>query len=250
MKKVIIISTLFLVSAIVVNAQNDTLKPIKGDWGFSLNISGLINNIKIENNQDPNGNYMIFVRRYLKNDQALRVGVAINYLNQNTFTSDSISISSGNRALQELDSSVSRIDFTISLGLEKHLGNTNRLDPYIGGELLLGRVGNTKTNSNLDITDITGTHNENLSMQQDGGLNFGLRGLAGVNFFFSKNLSLGVEFGYAFTYEKAGGDYNSSYVISPVNGDQISTFENGKAQSSQTSIGATPTSGIMISFFF
>ncbi|OFY97182.1 MAG: hypothetical protein A3K10_02165 [Bacteroidetes bacterium RIFCSPLOWO2_12_FULL_31_6] len=250
MKKIIIVFALSFVSVIKVTAQNDTLKPVKGDWGFSLNITGLINDIKVENNKDAIGNYMIFARHYLKNDQALRLGLALNYLKQNFFTSDSISISSGNRALQEVDSTISRIDFAISLGLEKHLGNNKRLDPYVGADLLIGRIGNTTTNANLTITDVTGTLKEQLVIQQDGGFYIGLGGIAGFNFFFTKNLSLGVEFAYALTYQKAGGDYSVSDVITPVSGAQISTFENGKAQASQTALGATPTGGIMLSFFF
>ena len=250
MKKVTIFFALILVSFINANAQNDTLKPVKGDWGFSLNITGLINNIKVDNNKDAIGNYMIFARHYLKNNQALRVGLALNYLKQNHFTSDSISIPSGNRALQVVDSSVSRIDFSFSLGLEHHLGDNKRLDPYVGGEILIGRKGNTKTNSNTAITDITGTQKEQLLKQQDGGLFFGLGGIAGFDFFLTKNLSLGAEFGYAFTYMKFGGDYSSSFVITPVSGEQINTFENGKDQSSETSLGVTPTAGIMLSFFF
>ena len=46
MKKIIIVFALSFVSVIKVTAQNDTLKPVKGDWGFSLNITGLINDIK------------------------------------------------------------------------------------------------------------------------------------------------------------------------------------------------------------
>ncbi|PJA07337.1 MAG: hypothetical protein COX70_07140 [Flavobacteriales bacterium CG_4_10_14_0_2_um_filter_32_8] len=250
MKKVTFVFALILVSVINANAQNDTLKPVKGDWGFSLNISGLINDIKVDNNKDGIGNYMIFARHYLKDDQALRVGLALNYQKQNFFTSDSVSISSGNRALQEVDSTISRIDFSISLGLEKHLGENKRLDPYVGGEILIGRIGNTTTNSNLTITDITGTYKEQLIIQQDGGFYVGLGGIAGFNFFLTKNLSLGVEFAYALTYKKAGGDYSISDNITPVSGADINTFENGKDQSSETTLGATSTGGIMLSFFF
>ena len=250
MKKVIIVFALSLVSVINTTAQNDTLKPVKGNWGFSLNITGLINDIKVENSKDAIGNYFIFARHYLKNDQALRVGLALNYQKQNFFTSDSVSISSGNRALQEVDSTISRFDFAFSLGLEKHLGTNKRLDPYVGGDLLIGRIGNTSTNANLEITDVTGTYKEQLIIQQDGGFYVGLGGLAGFNFFLTKNLSLGAEFGYAYTYAKVGGDYSVSDVITPVSGPQISSFENGKAQASQTNIGATPTGGIMLSFFF
>ncbi len=250
MKKVIISLILIVFSTTFLSAQNDTLKPVDGDWGFSLNITGLINNIVVENNQDPVGNYMIFARHYLKTDKALRMGLSITYVNQNFFSADSISIPSGNRALQELDSTISQFNYTLSLGIEKHLGTTRRLDPYVGGEILVGKIGNVKTDAKLDVTDVTGTYKEQIILQEDGGSVFGMGAIAGFNFFFSKNISLGAEFGYAFTYSKSGGDYSASHVITPVSGSQISTFENGKLGSSQKSIGATSTGGIMLSFFF
>jgi hypothetical protein len=250
MKKIIIAFSILLTSNFVVEAQQDTLKPVKGDWGFSLNITGLIQNVVVENNKDGNGNYLLFARHYLKNDQALRMGLALNYLRQSSNTEDSITNGAGNRALQAIDSSASRFDFTIAIGLEKHLGTTRRLDPYVGGDLIIGRIGGTTTNINTDVTDVTGTAKTQQINQQDGGFTFGLRGVAGFNFFLSKNLSLGAEFGYAFIYDKRGGAYSESIVESPVSGSQVTSFTNGVAENSQTNLGATATGGIMLSFFF
>ena len=58
MKKITLAFTLVLATTFIVNAQTkERLKPIKGNWGFSLNISGVINNIVIENNKDSLGQY-------------------------------------------------------------------------------------------------------------------------------------------------------------------------------------------------
>ena len=250
MKKIAITLSLICLTFITVNAQQDTLKPVKGDWGLSLNITGLINNIIVENNKDANGNFMVFGRHYLKNDQALRMGLALNYLNNGYNTEDSITIASGNRALQVVDSSSSRFDFTISIGLEKHLGTTKRLDPYFGGDLIIGRIGSTSTNANTDITDVTGTAKTQRIIQQDGGFNFGLGGVAGFNYFLAKNFSLGAEFGYAYIYTRQGGAWSESEVTTPVSGSQESSFSNGVAETTQTTLGATATGGIMLSYFF
>ena len=250
MKKVIIVLTLILTSAIAINAQSDTLKPMKGDWGFSINITGLINNIVVENGKDPNGHYTIFARHYIKNDQALRLGLGLNYDKQGWFNSDSINLASGNRALQEVDSSQSQFDFSISVGIEKHLGKTRRLDPYVGGDIIIVKKGATKINASTDITDVTGTQSIQRILQEDGGFGFGLGGVAGFNYFISKNFSLGAEFGYSYIYNKSGGDFSESLVDTPVSGSQISTFISGKSESSQTSIGTSTTGAIMLSFFF
>ena len=251
MRKVVITFAILIASTIAVNAQSDTLKPVKGDWGFSLNISGIINNIVVENNKDSLGQYNIFARHYLKNDLALRIGFGVAYQKQNYFNEDSITVvSTGSRALQVKDSSISRFDFKVSIGIEKHLGNTRRLDPYVGGDLGIHRIGATKTDAKLDVTDVTGTYKEQIILQQDGGFAFGLAGIAGFNYFISRNLSLGAEFGYAFMYTRAGGDYSGSKVVTPVSGSQVTDFVSGKAGASQTTLGATPTGGIMLSFFF
>ena len=250
MKKIFTSIAFILFSTILFAQQPDTLKPVKGDIGLSLGISGLINNVVVQSLGDPNGNLMLFGRYYIKNDMALRLGLALDYSNQNFFAEDSVSIPSGNRALQELDSTVSQFSYTINMGIEKHLGNSKRLDPYILGDLLIGRIGSTNTDSKTEITDVTGTYKEQVILREDGGHFFGLTVGAGFNFFFSKKMSLGIEFGYAFTYTKTGGDYSYSQVITPVSGSQVSNFESGKGGVSQTKIGATPSSGLILSFFF
>ena len=77
MRKISIVFSILTASIFTVNAQSDTLKPVKGDWGFSLNISGIINNIVVENNKDSLGQYNLFARHYLKNDLALRIGFGV-----------------------------------------------------------------------------------------------------------------------------------------------------------------------------
>ncbi|MCO6498785.1 MAG: outer membrane beta-barrel protein [Vicingus serpentipes] len=250
MKKIFTSIAFILFSTILFAQQPDTLKPVKGDIGLSLGISGLINNVAVQSLGDPKGNFMLFGRYYIKNDMALRLGLALDYDNQNFFSEDSVNIASGNRALQKIDSTVSQLTYTINIGLEKHLGSSKRLDPYILGDLLIGRVGSVNTDFNTEITDVTGTYKEQVISREDGGHYFGLGIGAGFNFFFSKKLSLGVEFGYAFTYTKVGGDYSYSQVITPVSGSQVSTFESGKRGVTQKKIGASPSSGLMLSFFF
>jgi len=249
MKKLIFIGLLFF-ALTNVNGQSDSLKPIEGNWGLSITINGLINNIGVQNNKDINGNYQIFARRYLKNQKALRVGLGINYLKQKWFNSDSVSLTSGSRALQEIDSVRKNLDFSIAIGLEKHLGNTKRLDPYLGGDIIIGKLGAIKTDVNTNLTDVTGTEKIKRIIQQDGGFSFGLLGIAGFNFFFSKNLSLGTEFSFGYIYQKLGGDYSESLVDTPVSGQEVSTFNNGKSSTTDVSITVNTSANLVLSFFF
>ena len=173
MKKLVLMLSLIVFSNVLFGQDEETLKGQEGDWGLSINISGIINDIKIENSKDPFGNYMIFGRKYIKDDVAIRIGLNINSMRNKWNSEDSITLASGNRALQAVDSSETRFDFSVSLGYEKHMKGTKRLDPYFVGELFLGRMGNTTFETNVDIKDVTGTDKTQYTRRYDGGFIFG-----------------------------------------------------------------------------
>ncbi len=250
MKKIIVSLALLLGSTFVLTAQEDTLKSRDGDWGFVLNLTGLIDNISIGNVSDGNNNNAILAKHHLTDDKVLRLGLGLRSINNNTFTADSISIGSGNRALQEYDSTETRFDFSISGGIEKHLGTTRRLDPFVGGELSIGRIGATKIDANTDITDITGTRNISHIIQTDGGFNFGLNAIAGFNYFFAERISIGAEFSLGYMYSSVGGDRSESLVDTPISGSQISDFSESKSKTSGKGFEVNSTAGLMLSFFF
>ena len=249
MKKIILVLTVIL-SSTIVNAQQDTLKSRDGDWGFVLNLSGLINNISIGNLNDANNNNAVLAKHHLTNDKVLRLGLGLKSVKNNTFTGDSISIASGNRALKEVDSTETRFDFSIALGFEKHLGTTRRLDPYVGGELRVGKIGATKIDAKTEITDVTGTQKIDRIIQQDGGFNYSLSAIAGFNYFFAERISIGAEFSLGYLYSSVGGDESESLVDTPVSGSQITSFVDRDNKSSSKGFDVNSTAGLMISFFF
>ncbi len=249
MKKIILV-TILIVSVSNIFAQQDTLKGQKGDWGFSVNISGIINNVKLENAQDGIGNYMISAKKYIKNDVAIRVGFNAALKNEKWNFEDSISIGSGNTALRQIDSSYSRFDFSVIMGYEKHFGNTKRLDPYFAGEIGVGRMGNTKIQKNTNIKDITGTDKTQQTIQYDGGFIVGIGVTAGFNYFIAPKFSLGAEFGYYYSFLRNGGDYNQSIVNTPVSGAQSSTYSRGKVEQSVHSLNVSSTTAIILSYYF
>ena len=249
MKKILLVLTLIAGANLVLNAQQDTLKSRDGDWGFVLNLTGLIDNINIGNLSDANNNNAILAKHHLTDDKVLRLGLGLRSVSNNWFNQDSINVTAG-RALQVIDSTEKRFDFSISLGFEKHLGTTKRLDPYIGGELSIGRIGATKINTNTDITDATGTRTIQRIIQRDGGANFSLNAIAGFNYFFAERISIGAEFSLGYLYSAVGGDESESLVDTPVSGSQVSTFIDRKAKTSSKGFDVNSTAGLMLSFFF
>lgn len=249
MKKILLVLTLISSTSLVLTAQQDTLKSRDGDWGFVLNLTGLIDNINIGNLSDANNNNAILAKHHLTDDKVLRLGLGLKSINNNWFNQDSINVTAG-RALQVIDSTEKRFDFSISLGFEKHLGTTRRLDPYVGGELSIGRIGATKIDANTDITDATGTRTIQRIIQRDGGANFSLNAIAGFNYFFAEKISIGAEFSLGYLYSSVGGDESESLVDTPVSGSQVSTFIDRKAKTSTKGFEVNSTAGLMLSFFF
>ncbi len=251
MKKVLIAFSLILTSTFTVNAQQDTLKSRDGDWGFVLNLTGLIDNISIGNVTDGNNNNSILAKHHLSNDRVLRLGFGIKSVSDNWLLEDSITIvSTGNRALQTIDSTESRLDFSLSVGYEKHLGTARRLDPFIGAEMVIGRIGGTKIDASTDITDVTGTEKIQQITQIDGGFNFGLNLIAGFNYFFAERISIGAEINLGYLFSSAGGDVSDSRVTTPVSGAEITNFSSSKNKSSSKGFDVNSTGGLMLSFFF
>ena len=92
MRKLVIAFTFILASTFIVNAQSDTLKSRDGDWGFALNLTGLINNISIGNVTDANNNNAILAKHHLTNDKVLRIGLGIKSVGNSWLLEDSISL--------------------------------------------------------------------------------------------------------------------------------------------------------------
>ncbi len=246
----IILTLAVILSSVVTFAQQDTLKSRDRDWGFVLNLTGLINNISINNLTDASNNNAILAKHHLTDDKVLRIGLGLKSVKNNWFTGDSISLGSGNRALKEVDSTETRFDFSIALGFEKHLGTTRRLDPYIGGELRIGRIGGTKIDAKTEITDVTGTQDIDRIIQRDGGFNYSLNAIAGFNYFFAERISIGAEFSLGYLYSAVGGDESESLVDTPVSGSQISSFVDRDNKATTKGFDVNSTAGLMLSFFF
>lgn len=230
--------------------ESNDLKSRDTDWGFVLNLTGLVENISLTTGTDVNNNNSILVKHHLTDDRVLRLGVGLKSINNTNSREDSITLSSGNRALQTIDSTETRSDFAFSVGLEKHFSGTRRLDPYIAGEMVIGRIGSTKLDVDIDETDVTGTGKVRRTVQQDGGVNFGLNVIAGFNYFIAERVSLGAEVNLGYVYNSSGGDQSESVVNTPVSGTETASFTSSKNQTSSRGFIVNSTAGITFSFFF
>ena len=226
-------------------AQQDTLKPHAKNVGVTFNVTGLINNISLGSLTDKNNNNAILGRYYIKDNLALRAGFGVYSVNNKWSTSDSIGT-----ALVTMDSIQKRFDFTVTLGIEKHFGNTRRLDPYAGADFVVGAIGKTKINVDEKTTDNTGTATRQHIIQQDGGAVFGINGVIGFNYFISKNFALGAEYQIGYQVQRFGGDYSETIVNTPISGQPTSTFDKSIDKTKYSGFSVNSTAGILLSIFF
>ncbi|MBL7705356.1 MAG: outer membrane beta-barrel protein [Taibaiella sp.] len=210
MKKVILaISALTM--TVVANAQEfASFKPYEGNVTTEMGLTGGIFNsdIKLAEGALLRGRY------FLTEKSAIRVGLNVtsNSTKEN-FWKDSTTTKG---VTTERTSSV-----MINLGYEHHFKGTNRLSPYVGGDVLFG-FGSEKVKG----TDNNGTSyaaNYNYDIKSSN-FSWGVRAVVGADYYFAKNVYLGVEAGLGFinsiegktkTFTQIGNVSNETETKSP-----------------------------------
>lgn len=219
--------------------------PKAGDVGVSLVVDGLIDNISLGSISNELGQNLLFVKYYLEDDLALRLGFGVNLNSYKRQKADSVGL-----ALVEEDSTFSNYFINVSAGIEKHLLPTKRLDPFIFAQLDLTFIGKTNGEINRKETTSAGTERTQRTIKQDGGLGVGLQAGAGFNYFITKRLSLGTELALMLQYAKQGGTITDNTIFTPVNGNSSSDFSTREDQVDTTELNVNPNAQINISYFF
>lgn len=182
MKKLFLVGALALFSA--VSAQE--FKPTAGDVTVDLGVAGGLGNTTINLPDQGFGTGAMFKARYFKTENiAYRGTLFVGNIN-------------------ETDNSVPNVKeeshfygFGLGFGMERHFTGTERLSPYVGGDVLLGY-----SSMNMKSTEIsTGDVQE---LKGPGVFRFGVRGVFGADYYIAKRVFLGVEAGLGLMYESEG----------------------------------------------
>ena len=243
-----ILTTLLSVLTVFAIAQNEeeaTLLPKAGDFGASIIVDGLIDNISLGSVENEYGENILFAKYYLKDDLALRMGVGFNFTNVKQETADSSGV-----FLIEVDSSRSNYNLNFSGGIEKHLTATKRLDPFVFSQLDLTFIGKTKSDSENRLISSAGTNTTTREVKEDGGLAIGLQAGGGFNYFLSQKFSIGTELALRLQYVKLGGTRSDNTITTVQNGTTTSNFESSEDITKTTDINVRPNAQINISYFF
>lgn len=243
----IVLLSLLSIQASAQTTKNDQVDflPKEGDFGASIILDGLIDNIRLTSNTNNYGQNILFAKYYLKDDLVLRGGFGLTVNSINRESADSAGV-----LLVEVDSSRSNYNVNISGGIEKHLKASKRLDPFVFAQMDLTFIGKTKTDSERRIISTVGTNTTTREIVADGGLAFGLQAGGGFNYFLSQRFSIGSEIALRLQYVKLGGTTSDNTTTSAGNVNITSSFESREDITKTTTINVQPNALINLSYFF
>ncbi len=163
------------------------------------------------------------IRLRLFNSEATAIRIGLFIGGSSTSTIDQEADNDAN-ALELIDVEKS-FSFSIRPGFEKHFAGTDRLSPYIGGEILFGMENTTSEDQIQD--DFTEDDNFSYTQITKGGSStIGLNVVAGTDFYFADNIYLGAEIGFGFSRTK-DKDNETTWVDAPDGyDDATSTVDN------------------------
>lgn len=238
MKKVLISLTMIFAIVVMVNGQDLTSKkgftilPEADDYAigfdavpivdFFLNVANIMNNTG-STAQHPgyvSGYNQVLVGKYfLEDTKAIRGKFAFNAetLTTKTFFDDPFDMAlypaDPDRWREIMDvEKMSGTEFILGGGLEFRRGH-NRLQGFYGGEVLLGLMSNSIHNTwavTMNTESVTNGYTNGdgspivgriLDQKSGMAIGFGLRGFAGVEYFFAPKISIAAEFGWGFGME-------------------------------------------------
>lgn len=206
MNKFFTILFIITLSAIQVHAQD--IKPTAGDWGVELNFKPLSSSpISI--------NYLRF-RSFNTENTAVRLGVFLGV------QLDKPDVDPGN----DEKTTNQTIEVNLRPGIEKHFEGTQRLSPFIGGELDIAfKRSKSETEDDGNETSIEGAWSQ--FGQERGFTRFGANLILGGDYYIAPRLYLGTEFGFGFEFIRQSDikSKNGNLVVEEEDGG--STFQLG-----------------------
>jgi hypothetical protein len=245
MKK-IIIAVSMLATAFVANAQEPSLqsarqyKPVAGNVLAELGLFGSTGFVNL-----PTSTFatpQLKFRYFLQDQIAIRVG--FNYTQNASTTRFYEAGGSGKGYARDMNST-----FGLNAGIEKHFAGTGRLSTYAGGDVSFQRVGAaTKWENSTDGTTFTdGATRKTRGFNNagdNGSMGFGLRAIAGADYYFVEKVYLGAEFGWGFM---ASRDVKTKDEVTV--GGTTTTTET-KGDGGTFTLAPMLTAGVRIGFIF
>jgi len=244
MKKSLLLLVLVAATTLVM-AQ----KPVAGSKGFSAGLQGITGQTF-----GSSAAGTVLFKYYVQESLVLRAG--LNFSSINTLEVEDTTDFYGGDSFTQTTMTSKGSEWALELGLEKTLGTSEKLEPYIGGFIYTGGVGGGQSENHWEVlkadpnntTLVVGDYTNSLSTGSKTST-FGVVGVVGFNYFFTENLSIGAEYGYGWhTKSTKGGEViTESKFGSTTTTDTYTRSENYIKKSS--GLGVHPGT-ITLSWFF
>jgi hypothetical protein len=141
-------------------------------------------------------------RYFYKSDLAFRGSLKIKSESDSKTSYGRLLPTDDEKAYLTNDNTVFNVN--LSLGAEKHFSGTDRLDPYVGADILLGFGSDShKSSINDDAIAKSLLQTVNLSRDQSNS-SLGLRLVVGADYYILSKVYVGTEFGFSYTRTSFG----------------------------------------------
>lgn len=248
--------TLFIVAfasvITVVNAQ----KPVAGDKGVTVGFTSVTGTVS---SASSNSGSVIF--KYLfKDDMTFRLGLNIGELPGNgTVVSDTNTMAAFNpgpsfgNGYSQTTTKSTGMSWTVNLGVQKSMGSSTKLDPFIGADVFFGSVAGQGVDMKEEwLKDgggrVTGDYDQEVTTGAST-FTWGVEGIIGLNWFFAENLALGAELGYGYSSSTTKGGESKTESKA---GSTVTTTTATASDDAKISTGGLGTTGgtLTLSWFF
>ncbi len=240
MKKIIL-----LFAAILPGFAGLAQKPLKGNKGFTFGVMGIDSIVLTTAN---NGTGTLSFKYLIRDDLAARAGV---FFGNSKFSTESDTTNLG--VLYSVTTKSTSMG--ISLGISKSFGSSPKLDPYVGADVWYGFL-NGSLDSVKKIVNKKGGGPEGMYYRTQvsdagKGYKFGIKAVAGFNYFFSEHFAAGGEFGYGFSTASTGNGKTTMTKYDPsVNPPTTVTTGYNSATVKSSGFGTQGGGLICLSVFF
>lgn len=189
MKKSFLLLALIIIAGFGFSQNND--QELKATSGITTDV----NFSPFNSNDQAIGLESINVRWFIQPKLALRLGVQANYFSDKYDNEET--------GFNNLVAGSSTFLFGFLPGIEYHFEGTNRLSPYVGAEIYFfnfSAQAHAESDGDEFYTINGATDGGDGGFENRAYNEFGLSANAGFDYYFSKNIYVGAEFGYGFSY--------------------------------------------------
>lgn len=198
-KSVVLLTLLILPQLFNCVIGQDTLKPVASSWATELNIDPFNGKFSLNN-----ANGQIKVRKFMKNNTALRLAFTMGYQQDNS----KMEYPYGVNPVYEKDIKKSTL-LAVNIGQEKHFSGSRRISPYIGFDFGFGlKLTREELSSDDGSVEIKGAWREyyysgsyyTSRYAERGFWSLGVHAVSGMDFYVTKNFYLGCELAFGLDY--------------------------------------------------